>query len=84
MVTKGKIECVKDVFADMLGTTTSNGFIVGNAYCDDASCNWCASIFTDETPDMADVRAAAKKHVRKTGHAVTVEKGDSTTYSVSN
>lgn len=44
------------------------------------NCSFDAGINTKDTPTMQDVRNAVRKHVRKTGHTVVIEKGVSTTY----
>lgn len=44
-------------------------------------CEWDRAILTKETPTKLDVRNATRKHVRETGHTVTIESGKNTTYS---
>lgn len=61
--------------------TVRRGIIHYVATCDCCGEQWC--MMTKETPSELSVRNAAKSHVRKTGHSVTVEGGTSTTYSVS-
>ena len=45
-----------------------------------AMCRDCDFEF-ENTLDRANVRAEAKKHVRKTGHRVTIEKATAIIYS---
>ena len=44
------------------------------------ACDWNAGVHTKETPTNKDVRNAATKHVRKTGHSVWVETAITTHY----
>lgn len=58
---------------------TQYGFIHYIAFC--SECNFEAAINTNKTLTRSDVRNAVRKHVLKTGHSVTIESGNATTYS---
>jgi len=51
-----------------------------HAICD--TCDFAPAIRTKETPTRADVRAAVRKHVRATGHSVTIESGKAAYYTL--
>lgn len=55
------------------------GIIHAYAQCD--NCDWTAAIDTRETNRMQKLRNKIYAHVKKTGHRVTLETGNSTTYS---
>ena len=54
------------------------GIIHYIAFC--SKCDWQACVFTDETPTTKSVIRATRKHVKQTGHNVTIEGGTSTKY----
>lgn len=45
-------------------------------------CGWTAAILTERCRTARDVRNAVHKHIRETGHSVTVESGSSTKYEL--
>lgn len=49
------------------------------AQCSD--CDWDAARNTEETPSNQDVRNAIRRHVRQTGHRVSVESTTATEYT---
>jgi len=55
-----------------------HGWSIYHANC--CECQWGACIFTPQTPSEESVRRAAKAHVRKTGHEVTLETARSANY----
>jgi len=58
--------------------THHHGFIVYQATCEE--CDFGACIFTKQTPSEQKVQYAAKKHVKNTGHTVTIEAAKSWNY----
>jgi hypothetical protein len=54
---------------------TQYGIIHVASFCE--NCNWSSDKSTRE-----DVRADVRRHVRATGHTVSVETGNSTSYSL--
>jgi len=58
------------------------GLIHFHAYCQEPGCDFNVAIRTEETPSHQDVRNAVRKHVRKTGHRVSIEGGTVTDYSL--
>lgn len=44
------------------------------------TCDWVCGIRTEKAQSRSDVRNEIRKHVRKTGHSVHLESGNSTTY----
>lgn len=59
---------------------TQYGFIHYIAFC--SNCTFDAAINTDETSTRQDVRNAVRRHVRITGHSVTIEGGNATKYDL--
>lgn len=59
--------------------TEKYGIIHAFAQCN--KCDWDAAIDTAETNRMQKLRNKIYVHVKKTGHSVTLETGNSTTYS---
>lgn len=57
-----------------------HGWIMYQANC--CECEFGACIFTAHTPSERAVRDAAKAHVKKTGHEVTIEAAKSWNYSL--
>lgn len=60
--------------------TEKYGIIHAFAQCD--ICDWDAAIDIAETNRMHKLRNKIYAHVQKTGHSVTLETGNSTTYSL--
>lgn len=58
--------------------STRYGMIHYHAFC--IGCEWTAAILTERCGTARDVRNAVYKHIRETGHSVTVESGSSTKY----
>lgn len=56
------------------------GFTHYQAFC--YSCDFAPAIRTKETPTPEDVRNAVRRHVRQTGHKVSIETGVSTHYTL--
>ena len=46
------------------------------------NCDWDANMLSEDTFSTQDVRSATRKHVKQTGHTVTIESGASTDYSL--
>jgi len=55
------------------------GIVHYHAFCFD--CDFIAAIQTSETKTTADVIQAVRRHVRATGHTVSIESGSITRYS---
>lgn len=59
---------------------TNYGYVHYVAQC--TSCEWDCGINTNEAETSDDVIKNVRRHVRETGHRVTVEAGRSTDYSL--
>lgn len=60
--------------------TEKYGIIHAFAQCD--KCDWDAAIDVTQNNGMQKLRNKIYAHVKKTGHSVTLETGNSTTYSL--
>lgn len=58
--------------------STRYGAVHFHAVC--GECGWTAAILTERYRTAQDVRNAVYKHIKETGHSVTVESGSSTKY----
>jgi len=61
---------------------TRYGIVHHHAVCTDPECSWYEGIHTDVTPTAQSLRNAVRRHVRTTGHRVTIETGTSTDYTL--
>lgn len=57
-----------------------SGIIHGLAFC--SVCEWSDGLRIELKNGISELTRNAKRHVAKTGHSVTIEKGTSTTYSL--
>ena len=58
----------------------SNKYGIVHAYAQCGSCEWDATIDTEKTNRMQKLRNEIYKHIRETGHKVTLETGNVTVY----